>query len=209
MFDTDRLTFESHFGPELSMLNLSKLLPIALGLTVLTGFVLAETATPAIAARKCRGRKQCQPPQPAPKPAPPTASSLQTELLAAHNKVRSQQGLPALTWSTEMASLAQDWANEMTRTGRFQHRPNNRYGENLFWGRGQAYSGTDAIESWASEASGYNYANNSCKGVCGHYTQLVWKNTTQVGCASGKVRDEIYWVCNYNPPGNYVGQKPY
>ncbi len=198
------------------MLNLSKLLPLALGLTVLAGSVLAETTTaqPATAARKCRGRKQCQPPKPAPKPAPAptpptTSSSLQTELLAAHNKVRSARGLPALTWSTEMESLAQDWANQMTRTGKFDHRPNNRYGENLFWGRGRDYSGTDAIESWASEESGYNYANNSCKGVCGHYTQLVWKNTTQVGCAAGKVRDEIYWVCNYNPPGNYVGQKPY
>jgi uncharacterized protein YkwD len=198
------------------MLNLPKLLPLALGLTVLTGFVLAETTTaqPATAAiRKCRGRK-CQPQKPAPKPVPapdpaPTSNSLQTELLAAHNKVRSQRGLPALTWSTEMESLAQDWANQMTRTGKFEHRPNNRYGENLFWGRGRDYSGSDAIESWASEAANYNYANNSCQGVCGHYTQLVWKNTTQVGCAAGKVRDEIYWVCNYNPPGNYVGQKPY
>jgi pathogenesis-related protein 1 len=188
------------------MLNLSKLLPIALGLTVLTGFVLAETATPATAARKCRGRK-CQPPKTT--PTPPTSSSLQAELLAAHNQVRSQRGLPALTWSAEMESLAQDWANQMTRTGKFEHRPNNKYGENLFWGRGRDFTGTYAIESWASEAANYNYANNSCQGVCGHYTQLVWKNTTQVGCAAGKVRDEIYWVCNYNPPGNYVGQKPY
>jgi pathogenesis-related protein 1 len=195
------------------MLNLSKLWPLALGLTVLTGAALAETTTaqPASAARKCRGRK-CRPPKSDPKStptAPPTSSNRQTELLAAHNKVRAQHGLPNLTWSSEMESLAQDWADQMTRTGKFDHRPNNRYGENLFWGRGRDYSGTYAIESWASEASGYNYANNSCQGVCGHYTQLVWKNTTQVGCAVGKVRDEVYWVCNYNPPGNYVGQKPY
>lgn len=196
--------------------TLRAMMPLTLVLGLLTGYAVLEATTAQSAdARKCRGRKSCvkKPSRPTqtqvPTNSPTTTSSLQAELLAAHNRVRAQHGLPNLTWSNEMASLAQDWANQMTRTGRFEHRSNSGYGENLFWGRGKDYSGTEAVESWASEISNYNYANNSCRGVCGHYTQIVWKNTTQVGCAVGKVRDEVYWVCNYDPAGNYVGQKPY
>jgi hypothetical protein len=65
--------------------------------------------------------------------------------------------------------------------------------------------------------SDYDYATNKCSGVCGHYTQIVWGATTHLGCAKktcttnnpfGKGSWEI-WVCNYSPPGNFVGKKPY
>jgi hypothetical protein len=77
------------------------------------------------------------------------------------------------------------------------------------------------VGAWAAEASDYDYARNTCAAgkVCGHYTQLVWRATTRVGCAT-QVCDRNspfgsrfptwqLWVCNYAPPGNYVGQRPY
>ena len=45
--------------------------------------------------------------------------------------------------------------------------------------------------------------------VTGHYTQMVWKGTTEVGCATASGTELTYLVCRYSPPGNIVGQKPY
>ncbi|MBN1209800.1 MAG: hypothetical protein JXB05_33430 [Myxococcaceae bacterium] len=58
------------------------------------------------------------------------------------------------------------------------------------------------VQSWASEAASYDYGTNACAPgkQCGHYTQIVWRSTTQVGCATK--------LCNSSPPGNYVGQRP-
>ena len=76
------------------------------------------------------------------------------------------------------------------------------------------------VQGWAAEASNYNYGTNSCAPgkVCGHYTQLVWRNTTHVGCAMKECDKNSpfsgfsrwwFWVCDYSPPGNFVGQRPY
>ncbi|MEM8642530.1 MAG: CAP domain-containing protein [Cyanobacteria bacterium P01_G01_bin.54] len=157
--------------------------------------------------------------QPAPQPLSFSAAD-QAEFLDAHNAVRAEVGLPPLSWSPEVAAIAQDWADHLANNGfTMQHRSardRQQYniGENLFWSAGQQSTPTQVVNSWASEKKDYNYRNNTCNAICGHYTQIVWRDTTLVGC--GMVggnhpqygRQEI-WVCNYNPPGNYVGQKPY
>lgn len=134
-----------------------------------------------------------------------------TQMLTAHNTWRKRYGVPPLTWSPQLASYAQEWANKLARENRFSHRPNNRYGENLASATGQQMSPDQVVNMWGNEVADYNYASNTCKPgkMCGHYTQVVWKTTTQLGCGMARNGNREVWVCNYNPPGNYVGRKPY
>jgi uncharacterized protein YkwD len=136
-------------------------------------------------------------------------TSLAREMLAAHNEVRAGVDVPALVWSDHLAAHAQDWAWQLLRNQQFYHRPNSNFGENLFEISGGSALPAQVVEDWASEARDYNYRANTCDGVCGHYTQLVWRNTTEVGCAVARISNVEVWVCNYHPPGNWVGQRPY
>ena len=131
------------------------------------------------------------------------------EMLAAHSQIRARVDERPLTWSASLAARAQDWANFLLHWEQFYHRPNSRYGENLFEISGGHASPDQVVGDWASEARGYNYRANTCRGVCGHYTQIVWRGTTKVGCAVAATRDREVWVCNYDPPGNWVGERPY
>jgi hypothetical protein len=102
-------------------------------------------------------------------------------------------------------------------------------GENLYavttaGGPAPSTPGADAVESWAEEAADYNYGPNTCDPgkVCGHYTQVVWADTTHVGCGYAVCSSatspfdppyDVYtWyfvVCQYDPPGNWIGEWPY
>lgn len=136
----------------------------------------------------------------------------QGEILAAHNQVRADVGVQGLVWSSQMAALAQDWANQnQTRNNCWgaDHRRGSGYGENLAMAQ-PPESATNAIRGWASEAKDYTYENNSCAGGCGHYTQIVWRDTREVGCGFAACEDGSgLWVCNYNPAGNVGGERPY
>lgn len=133
------------------------------------------------------------------------------QMVAAHNAWRKQTGVPALRWSPQLANYAQAWANQLLKSGKFEHRANSPYGENLAWAQGQQLSPEQVVRMWGEEVNDYNYETNSCKPgkMCGHYTQVVWKKTTEVGCGMARGNGQEIWVCNYNPPGNYRGQKPY
>ncbi|KAL2896881.1 Pathogenesis-related protein 1 [Bienertia sinuspersici] len=50
-------------------------------------------------------------------------------------------------------------------------------------------SSTKEVEMWVGEKPGYDIADNNCKKMCGHYTQIAWTGTRSIGCA--KVRREI------------------
>lgn len=135
--------------------------------------------------------------------------SLADSMLAAHNGVRQAVGVPSLTWSVELAAFAQQWANTLVARGQFAHRRNSPYGENLYEITGARTTPGEVVEQWVSESKNYRYGSNTCRGVCGHYTQIVWRDTRRVGCAvAGTARSEV-WVCNYDPPGNWVGKPPY
>jgi pathogenesis-related protein 1 len=150
-------------------------------------------------------------------------------LVKTHNKIRQALGVNNLTWSSDLANYAQVWANHLATENecKMKHRPRSgqytqRYGENIYWGSAVMWSNglrevqkttpEQVVTSWADEVKDYNYADNSCNAgtMCGHYTQVIWKSSKQVGCAVAICPDKgQIWVCNYNPPGNYVGEKPY
>ncbi len=152
------------------------------------------------------------------------SSTEQAEAVTAHNSWRSQVAVSGVTWSTTLADTAQAWANTLreTKACNMVHSKTSQLGENLFWASPltysdgtaelQAVSPTQVVGSWGSEKKNYNYQSNTCASgqVCGHYTQVVWKNTTEIGCGKAVCADKSQiWVCNYSPAGNYVGQKPY
>lgn len=116
---------------------------------------------------------------------------------------------PSLIWSNELARYAQEWADRLVEAGRLVHRPNPIYGENLFLIHGADVSPAAVVGAWASEARNYSYQTNSCQGRCGHYTQLIWRDTKRVGCGAASRDGTEVWVCNYDPPGNIAGERPY
>jgi uncharacterized protein YkwD len=135
--------------------------------------------------------------------------SFSREMLAVHNAVRARVRVLPLAWSDRLAARSQEWAHTLLARKRFTHRPNSTYGENLFEIAGAAASPTQVVNAWAAEYRNYDYNSNRCSAVCGHYTQIVWRDTKEVGCAVARGGGREVWVCNYDPPGNWVGRRPY
>ncbi|KAK1071202.1 hypothetical protein LTR74_003583 [Friedmanniomyces endolithicus] len=132
-------------------------------------------------------------------------NALQAAVLNSTNYYRAQHQAGALTWDDGLASYAQNYANKCS----WQH-SNGQYGENLAEGY---TSPVFAIDSWAGEEQNYNYGKAQFSESTGHYTQLVWKNTTAVGCGAVLCNtggsngiQGWYLVCEYSPRGNVVGQ---
>ena len=139
------------------------------------------------------------------------ASADQAQLLTTHNLYRAELELPPLIWSADLEKSALAWAEDLASRNAFQH-SQSANGENLWKGTAGAYSQADMVHSWGSEKQYYvhgTFPKVTTGGVVGHYTQMIWRQTTQVGCglASGKGFDVL--VCQYNPPGNWMGQSPY
>ena len=136
------------------------------------------------------------------------------DLVTLHNKARAEVGVAPLKWSPTLAKYAQEWADELARTGKWEHRQGNKYGENL--SRGTGYTVLELVEGWYDEKAKYK-PGTPYPGVgfgVGHYTQMVWKDTTEIGVGkavytTGRLKGQLVIVANYNPPGNFKGQKPY
>ncbi|KAK1441557.1 hypothetical protein QVD17_07555 [Tagetes erecta] len=132
------------------------------------------------------------------------------DFVAAHNAARAQVGVGNIAWNPTLATYAQNYANQRIGDCNLIH-SDGPYGENLAKGSGE-FTGTSAVNLWVSEKASYDHATNTCAAgkVCGHYTQVVWRNSVQLGCARVRcVNGEWFITCNYNPPGNYANQSPY
>lgn len=135
-------------------------------------------------------------------------SELDREMLALHNALRAEVKLPPLRWSHILAKHSQNWANILLADNRCAHNPESPYGENIL-ATGIGSTPVKAFNQWASELSDYLYRTNSCRGTCGHYTQIVWRDTVKVGCAVARGERSEIWVCSYDPPGNFRNEWPY
>ncbi|KAM7258741.1 hypothetical protein ACFE04_014482 [Oxalis oulophora] len=136
-------------------------------------------------------------------------SQAQQDYLNAHNTARSQVSVGQIEWNQDVANYAQNYINQYKGSCQMVH-SGGPYGENLASSTGDL-SETDAVNLWVGEKPNYDYNSNQCvNGECLHYTQVVWRNSVRLGCA--KVRCDnggTIISCNYDPPGNYVGQRPY
>lgn len=176
-------------------------------------------------------------------PAQPSQAPFDDEgrerVVTKHNELRSRLArgnvpnqppaadMNLLAWDEELARVSQAWAEQCT----FAHNEDRQrqyaaatnsdqpVGENIF-----IYSGpgedldivVDGVQAWFDEHTEYSYGTEYVP-AAGHYMQLVWADTTRVGCGyatcdevqGAAMRDGIVFVCNYLPAGNMVGEAPY
>ncbi len=159
---------------------------------------------------------------------PTYAADLDPEaFITAHNKWRAEVGvIEPLSYSAALAVSAQAWADNLKQTNHCQMRhsmPDGKYGENLYWASAmnwsdgrkeqQLISPQQVVDRWGGEKADYDHVSNNCVPgkMCGHYTQVVWRTTKTVGCGMAVCENAQtqVWVCQYQPPGNWVGSKPY
>lgn len=124
------------------------------------------------------------------------------DMLALHNNYRAQHGAPAVTWNQDLANAALVNAQQY----HWAHTVNNPYGENIATG---TYTDPDYYGFlWYDEQKLYDYGNPGYSDATGHFTQLVWASTTQIGCAMVNAQNDRQFpysmTCEYAPPGNIV-----
>jgi uncharacterized protein YkwD len=135
----------------------------------------------------------------------PAAASDPADLLNAHNEHRARHCAPPLAWSTDVARVAQSWADRLARDCSFQH-SGSKYGENLWVGTDGAFSSRQVVGAWYGEVAKYDFKRPGFSMDTGHFTQLVWVATKRLGCGTATCKGNRIWVCNYDPPGNVEGQ---
>ena len=135
-------------------------------------------------------------------------------IIAAHNGLRESLGLSDLTWDPALAADAGVYAAQIAQSRRFEHSADLQkvtQGENLWMGTKSAYSYSEMLGSWSDE--GADFVQGSFPKVSktgswhdvGHYTQMIWGGTRQVGCAVASNADDDFLVCRYFPAGNVYG----
>lgn len=139
-------------------------------------------------------------------------------LLSVHNAERSRLGLPPLTWNSALARDAAGWAKVILSRGELEHasvRERKGNGENLWMGTAGTWD-VDAMVGMFLEERRYfraaAFPHVSLTGNwtdVGHYSQIVWRDTKEVGCAIDSAKGKDVLVCRYYPAGNVMGQKPY
>ncbi|KAL6213484.1 hypothetical protein ACLB2K_012931 [Fragaria x ananassa] len=135
---------------------------------------------------------------------------LAAEFVELHNKYRAMDNVGPVTWDETVADYARNYANTKIETCEMVH-SHGQYGECLAMGSYDVQP-EEAVKMWADEKQYYDHASNTCAPgqVCGHYTQVVWANSTKIGCAKVRCANGgTFIICNYDPPGNYVGEKPF
>ncbi|GLY46400.1 CAP family protein [Lentzea sp. NBRC 102530] len=132
------------------------------------------------------------------------------ELINAH---RAKHGVPPLSLDSEVSRTAQEWADHLQSTNRFEHRPDNVYGENLYEaGRNRAIDTVigKALEDWYGESRRYDYDKEMTPSTVDlsvlHFTALIWKSSDRVGVGISQGRNGTYLVVNFAERGNTLNR---
>ncbi|NHI01211.1 CAP domain-containing protein [Oceanimonas sp. MB9] len=139
---------------------------------------------------------------------PGLPNNMKQALLDAHNRARAEVGAGSLAWSARAEQQATGWAQVLSRRCDIEHSRGSGFGENLFMGTLGFYDELDGVQSWKDEQRHYSGQPLSRELVplVGHYTQMVWPDTRELGCATATCNNMMILVCNYYPPGNYLGE---
>lgn len=166
------------------------------------------------------------PVQPSPNPPsanPPPVVNIENErqralnesMLADHNRAREEMGVPLVTLDAELSAQALAYSEVLAANGRFEHSANDDrrgQGENLWRGTAGAFGHDRMFSGWYNEKEHFvpgrfpDVSRTNNWADVGHYTQIIWRTTTRIGCgvATGNGWDVV--TCRYAPPGNVVGQ---
>ncbi len=135
-------------------------------------------------------------------------------VLATHNGERSRMGMRPLRWNPRLSADAQQWAASLARSGAFEHSDGDGdTGENLWMGSASVYSPEQMVGSFLSERRAFrpgrfpNVSDTGNWADVGHYTQIIWPETQEVGCAVVRGGRQEVMVCRYWPAGNVYGER--
>lgn len=130
-------------------------------------------------------------------------SQFEQEILDRHNEYRAKHNVPPLKYSKKIAAYAAQWARTNARKNRMFHRRPSRYGENIYYISSGWVTGKMPVDTWYSEEKYYKYNKPGFTYKAGHFTQVIWKSTIELGCGKARSsRGAVYVVCNYYYPGN-------
>lgn len=144
-----------------------------------------------------------------------SAPDMPALILALHNRERAAVGAPPLVWDPALAEAAASYGPALAALGRLAHspretRPGQR--ENLAMGSASHYGPEHLVGLWVEEKRYFQPGTFPAVSRTGewkdvaHYTQMIWKGTTNVGCAMYVAAGRNYLICRYSPPGNADGR---
>ncbi|GAV40468.1 CAP family protein [Streptomyces acidiscabies] len=150
-------------------------------------------------------------------PAAPRAAAdpaFDQQVLQRTNDDRARHEVPAVTLDPEISRWAQEWADRLAAVQRLDHRPNNKYGENLHYtwrSDGTSPTGTEVVDAWYNQVRSYTYyGREPDMGTFkdwGLFSQVVWKSSARIGVGMAKTTNgKTYVVVDYAPAGNVAGQ---
>lgn len=140
----------------------------------------------------------------------PEEDDYEQECLRAHNEYRLKHGVPPLKLSKKLCKFSEEWAKRLAARSHIEHRVNCEYGENIFhsWSTNPNYkvTGREPVDHWYSEIKEHPFGREPNNLKSGHFSQVIWKDSRELGVAMAKSRKgQIFVVANYYPPGNYIG----
>lgn len=129
-------------------------------------------------------------------------------MLEQHNAYRRNHGAMPLRLASNLISFARSYSSQLSRNNQFQHSNKKGMGENLAMNHGRdcGEMAKKMFWQWYEEKSLFDFNNGGFSGATGHFTQVVWKSTTHLGCGVAFKGTKAIGSCNYSPSGNYRGQ---
>ncbi|XP_028269059.1 Golgi-associated plant pathogenesis-related protein 1-like [Parambassis ranga] len=132
------------------------------------------------------------------------SQSFKTEFLNTHNSYRAKHSAPPLKYNEELNKTAQKWADQLLARNSLGH-SDTKDGENVFYMSSSSSvnpTGKEAVDSWYSEIKDYKFDDPGFGGNTGHFTQVVWQSSTELGVGMATNGQKLFVVGQYRPAGN-------